>query len=79
MLGQKMCLHHGALCSIPVNLICNTSDFIFSLFFPNPEKACIFPILEIFSQPEDFIGIFSQIQKAQAVSQKSNKITEHFF
>ena len=37
---------------------------------PNPKKACIFLILEIFSQPEDFIGINSEIQKAKAVSKK---------
>ena len=37
---------------------------------PNPKKVCIFPILEGFSQPEDFIGIYSQILKAQAVSTK---------
>ena len=42
---------------------------------PNPKKACIFPILEIFPQPEDFIGIYSKIQKAKAASKKGNKIT----
>ena len=37
---------------------------------PNPKKACIFPFWRFFSQPEDFIVIYPQIQKAQAVSQK---------
>ena len=43
---------------------------LFCLFYSpikaasHSQKACIFPILEIFSQPEDFIGIYSRIQKA---------------
>ena len=28
---------------------------------PNQKKACLFPIFYIFSQPEDFIRIYSQI------------------
>ena len=45
--------------------------FYFSYFtveyrlLPNPKKACISPILKIFSQPKDFIGIYSQFQKVQ--------------
>ena len=52
------------------------SSFILPYFtaeyrlLPNPKEACIFPILDIFSQPEDFIGIYSRILKAQAVSPK---------
>ena len=52
-----------------------TSQWFYFAYFtakyrllPNKKKACNFPILEIFPQPEDFIGIYSQIQKAQAVS-----------
>ena len=37
---------------------------------PNPKKACIFQILEIYSRPEDFIGIYSKTRKAKAVSKK---------
>ena len=58
---------------------CSPSDFAYFTaeyrLLPNQKKACFFPILDIFSQPEDFIGIYSQIQKAQAVSKKGNKIT----
>ena len=45
---------------------------------PNPKKACISPILEIFSQPEDFIGIYQFIPKFKShikKRQKGNKIT----
>ena len=51
---------------------CFTAEY---RLLPNPKKACIFPILENFSQPEDFIGIYSEIQKAKAVSKKDNKST----
>ena len=34
------------------------------------EKGLYFPNFGDFSQPEDFIGIYSQILKAQAVSPK---------
>ena len=52
------------------------SDFILPILQPNTgcfpiQKRPVFSqIWRFFSQPEDFIGIYSQIQKAQAVSQK---------
>ena len=52
------------------------SDFVLPILQPNAgcfpikKNPVFFPILEIFPQSEDFIGIYSQIQKAQAVFHK---------
>ena len=43
------------------------SDFIMPILQPNTKEACIFPIFKIFPQPEEFLEIYSKIQKAQAV------------
>ena len=73
-------MHVTGTFSLPYILLLLEAQTYYSDFFayftaeyrllPNPKKACIFPILEIFSQSGDFIGIYSQIQKAQAVFQK---------